>query len=355
MAHKVEKMVYLGETPWHKLGVKLTEKLTAQRVLSLAGLDWKVSLYPAFAKPNGNLIEIPEDFQAVVRTFPDGKQSGLAVVGSRYTCIQNKEIAEWADALTEASKGSAFVETAGSLDHGRRVWFLMRVGNNFKVGKDPSPIAPFALLATSHDGSLKLVIKQTPQRVVCNNTLELALKGMSSEIQIRHTESSVDKLQKAIKAVKDVHNWYEKFADISGRLTETKFSKKQYTKLVTDLIAQGKEEKDLTTKAKNQIENLVHVYDKTPGQLEGTAWGAYQAITDYVDHERPSRSHDNAAESRLVSQTWGSGLKFKETALDVILQATKEQWEKIPPMTAQILDNTSKPDLFEIANNSKWS
>lgn len=350
MSHEVESMAYHGLTPWHGLGVKIENKISASEALSVAGINWPVKMMPVYTSDgHGEFIEL-ENYRSVSRLVNDHWES-LAVMGLQYRPFQQHELAEWADAITEAS--GAHCEAAGSLLGGRRVWFLMRLGEDLQIGNDPSKVSPYFLLVNSHDGSLKLILKPTPIRTICWNTMNMALADHENEIQIRHTSGAKERLDRAIKATGKIKDWYSKFLDISTRMTKTVFTRKQYDTLVETLISQGKEVKDLPTKSKNQIEILKEKWITTPGKMPDTAYGAYQAIVDYVDHDKPSRGN-SVSEARLISQTWGSGSELKQNALEIILESTREQWESMSPVLSQLCDDTKKPSIFEIAENSKW-
>jgi phage/plasmid-like protein (TIGR03299 family) len=347
-------MMYRGETPWHGFGTRIEGKLTAVEALQLAGLDWTVELEEVRALlEDGTQLQLTDGSQAVVRHAADGSvMDAIATVGARYTLIQNQQVAEWADLLTSASEGKAWVEAAGSLDGGRRTWFLLRLGEAFKVDGDDSEVMPYALLANSHDGSLNLTIKPTPVRVVCNNTLTAAIpsgraKTDAGEISIRHTASSEARLAEAIRALDKLGDWYSNFKTLASKLTIAKFSRGQYEELVKGIVLKGRDisnpktggEKAAATRAQATIDSMTALYDTTPGAMPGTAWGAYQAITDYTSHYQPT-NNGNELESRAKSQMWGAAKSMNQLALDLILAATKEQLDEMPAALQVVATDT---------------
>lgn len=350
MAHMVEQMMSYLETPWHKLGTIIQDKLTAMQSLNVAGLNWTVDLRPAYGLVGGLFQAIP-NAQAVHRVNVDGQDvDTLAIVGNRYQHIQNTEIAEWCDALSAASDGRAYVETAGSLDGGRKVWFLMRHNSgNIKLPGDDSEIAKYLLVCSSHDGSMNLRLQLTPVRVVCNNTLSMALssadatarkgKGdrLSNVINIRHTAGAKPRMDDAIQAIGDVDSYFDGFTKLADALTRTPLSRPQWEQMVK-LLLPTKDEDKVPTKTKNQRDALSGLLDTTPGAQPGTAWGALQAVADYADHHAPTRGGSSEVERRADRQL-GAVVELKQNALDLIVAATKEQWGSL--QLAAIVDKTA--------------
>ena len=203
MSAEVETMAYVGEVPWHGLGEPLgDEPVSGEEMEVASGLDWRVDKKPLYIEgaegTDERTYERVNDWVATVRSS-DGK--GLGVVGESYQVIQNKEMFEFAEALS--ATGGVRFHTAGSLYGGRRVWALAEVTSaTFEVVKGDS-VVPYLLLASSHDGSLAFQALWTAIRVVCNNTLRAAFQDSAAKkhatFSIRHTGKPMDRLEEAQK------------------------------------------------------------------------------------------------------------------------------------------------------------
>ena len=168
MAANIESMFYVRETPWHGLGTKVMEAPTSKRALELAGLDWKVVQEPIYTENN----ELIEGYKANVR---DVDRKTLGVVTDRYKIIQNEEAFAFTDELL--GEGVRY-ETSGSLQGGKKVWILARMPQEYIISGER--ISPYLLFSNTHDGSGAIKVALTPIRVVCNNTLNLALYSKRS-------------------------------------------------------------------------------------------------------------------------------------------------------------------------------
>ena len=163
MAANVESMFYVRETPWHGLGTRVMEAPASKDALRLAGLDWKVLQEPVYTQSE----ELIKGYKANVR---DSDRKVLGVVTARYKVIQNEEAFSFTDALL--GEGVRY-ETAGSLQGGRKVWLLARLPHEYIISGEQ--ISPYLVFSNTHDGSGAIKVALTPIRVVCNNTLNLAL------------------------------------------------------------------------------------------------------------------------------------------------------------------------------------
>lgn len=184
MAHQVEQMAYVGRTPWHGLGNKLPEQQPLEVWMEQAGLDWTIHETPVrFINGNkGHLGEILsfDDHKVLYRS---DTHAPLSVVSQRYQVVQPREIMEFYRDLTE--KSGFELETAGSLKGGRKIWALARTGQS-GVLKGSDRTDAYVLLATACDGTLATTAQFTSVRVVCNNTLAVALNGQSQCVKVSH-------------------------------------------------------------------------------------------------------------------------------------------------------------------------
>lgn len=178
-------MFYVRETPWHGLGTKVQEAPTSKDALILAGLDWHVVQEPVYTGQN----EMVQGYKANVR---DSDRKVLGVVTDRYKIVQNEEAFSFTDALL--GEGVRY-ETAGSLQGGKSVWLLAHLPHEYIISGER--ISPYLLFSNTHDGSGAVKVAITPIRVVCCNTLNLALQTAKRSWSMNHTGNVKDKMEEA--------------------------------------------------------------------------------------------------------------------------------------------------------------
>lgn len=339
MAHMIDTMAYKGLTPWHQLGNVIPEEVkTAAEAMHHAGMDWTVALRAAYAMCAGKYTEIPGVF-AVTRVNAAGEDMDVIdTVGARYVPIQNAELADWCDTLSLASEGRASVETLGSLDGGRRVWVLMKHNGDggIQLTNDSSKMEKYLLCCSSHDGTLQLSMRLSAVRVVCHNTLTAALGDNSNVINIRHTKTSKDRLAQAIKAIGSIDSYFDGFTRLAEGLTRTKFDKARYWEIVKALTPVKSEDAPPPQTIERRTV-MMDLLENTPGAQPTTAWGAWQALTDYADHYAGTRgvdkSDDLAVAERRAVQSLSTMAEFKQNALDMILAASGDDFGKLALQT----------------------
>lgn len=312
VAHNVESMMYAGVAPWHGIGVPVATELRSDEALRLAGLDWSVRTAPVFAGQDHSVVE---RWRAVVRES-DAKPLGL--VGDRYEPIQNADAFRFFDEVVGA--GEAIYHTAGSLDGGRRVWILAKLPGEVRVGRD-DVTEKFLLLTNSHDGSTTLRMLFTPVRVVCQNTLNVALQeGAGDGIAIRHTRTAMTRLEQARHALGLATKFYDQFAEASEMLVRSSYSDAQVLQLTQTLFPDGDE--GVSPRMQKARDKVIELFECGRGHeaIRGTAWAALNAVAEYVDHHQPTRGVDDAsrASGRLASVWFGNRAAMKQRAYEVI-------------------------------------
>ena len=185
MAANVESMFYTRKAPWHGLGVRVEEAPESKEALIQAGLDWKVEQTDVYAASGERIL----GYKANIR---DIDRSVLGIVGDRYKIVQNEEAFAFTDGLL--GEGVKY-ETAGSLAGGKIVWMLAKLPEKYIISGDA--IEPYLVFCNSHDGSGAIRVAMTPVRVVCQNTLNLALKGASRVWSARHTGNVMSRMDEA--------------------------------------------------------------------------------------------------------------------------------------------------------------
>ena len=341
MAHQLEQMAYVGQTPWHGLGNQLTQNQPIEVWAKQAGMDWRIeSSNVSYMAQNerGQSIIMPYEEQRVL--YRSDTHAPLSVVSQRYQEVQPMEILEFYRDLT---KQSGFeLETAGVLKGGKKFWALARTRQSTALkGKDVSN--GYILLATACDGTLATTAQFTNIRVVCNNTLAIALRGQSSSagvVKVPHsTKFDADKVKQQLGI--SVRAWDEHMYEMK-QLTQRKVTQGEaaayfdavfnntsisvadqeeniiqfYRNVATPNLAKEKSEPNGRAMAK--------VMDMFNGQGRGaelssakdTAYGLLCSITEFADHERRAMSTDH----RLDSAWFGAGAALKQRGLEQALR-----------------------------------
>lgn len=291
MAANVESMFYTREKPWHGLGTKVEEAPTSADALYLAGLDWKVVQEHIFTETGDTIL----GYRVNVR---DSDRKVLGVVSERYKIIQNSEAFAFTDTLL--GNGVRY-ETAGSLQDGRRVWLLARLPREYIIAGER--ISPYLVFSNSHDGSGAVKVALTPIRVVCNNTLNLALGTASRSWSMVHIGNIRDKIQEA----KDTLFMAEEYMDSLGkefeRLRRQKITDGQIREYVEQLLPMEKNATPVQSKnIKNLREDMMCRYYDAP-DLQGIGNNAYRfinAVSDFATHSRPLRRTANYSENLFM-------------------------------------------------------
>ncbi|MBL8389367.1 MAG: DUF932 domain-containing protein [Hydrogenophaga sp.] len=319
MAHAVQSMAYVGQTPWHNLGNQLPPKQSIDVWAQQAGMDWTICQTPVrfMAQEAGALGSI--------HTFPEQKvlyrsdsKAPLSVVSDRYQVVQPKEVLEFYRDLSEVSGFE--LETAGVLKEGRKFWALARTGKQTTL-KGNDVVNGYLLLATSCDGTLATTATPTTVRVVCNNTLSVALNGATQAIKVPHSTSFDAQAVKRQLGVA-VTQW-DSFMYRMKTLSERKVKTHESMNFFLKVLCQPDLQTDPNARLTNEraLKKVQALFDGNGRGAElaaaqGTAWGMLCAVTEYVDHERRARS----SEYRLDSAWFGQGAAIKQRALDQALQ-----------------------------------
>ena len=297
MAANVETMFYTRQKPWHGLGVEVKEAPTSADALQLAGLDWQVIQEPIYTDSGK---QIP-GYKANVR---DTDHKVLGVVTDRYRIIQNQEAFAFTDELL--GNGVRY-ETAGSLQEGRKVWLLARLPREYIISGER--ISPYLVFSNTHDGSGAVRVAVTPVRVVCNNTLNLALNTAKRSWSMIHTGDIKGKIQEA----KDTLFMAEEYMDSLGkefeRLRRQKITDQQVNEYIELLLPI--ENGATTTQAKNIVklrEDLRKRYYDAP-DLKDVGNNAYRfinAVSDFATHANPLRRTANYNENLFIKTVEGN-------------------------------------------------
>lgn len=319
MAHLIETMAYAGTTPWHGLGNHLTQKQPIEIWQREAGMDWQILESPVHFKSDavghlGSIHSFPE--QKVL--YRSDTKAPLSVVSQRYHTVQPREVLEFYRDLTEVSGYE--LETAGVLKGGRKFWALARTGQGTAL-KGNDQVNGYLLLATSCDGTLATTATPTTVRVVCNNTLTIALDGTTRAIKVPHNtrfDPQMVKKQLGI-AVSGWDDFMYRMRALAERKVKTKEALSFITAVLGDHSPRGQQAEVVPNiRAMQKVETLYQGRGRGSSleSANGTAWGLLNAVTEFVDHERRARSN----EYRMDSAWFGQGAQIKQRALDAALQ-----------------------------------
>lgn len=315
MAHLLDSMAYVNATPWHGLGNLLTAQQPIDVWAQQAGMDWNIreASVRFVAEHDSNISSI--------HTFPENKvlfrsdtNAPLSVVSQRYQVVQPREILEFYRDLTEISGFE--LETAGVLKGGRKIWALAKTGQTTALrGNDVTN--GYVLLATACDGTLATTAQFTSIRVVCNNTLAVALAGGTGAVKVPHSTSFDPEAVKKQLGI-SVSSWDEfmyRMKILSERKVKSVEAERYFLRVFTDhnTKAMGQTNERAMAKALTLFDGQGKGSDLD--SAKGTAFGLLNAVTEFVDHERRARSTDH----RLESAWFGQGAAIKQKALEQAL------------------------------------
>ncbi len=299
MAHEVETMFSVREVPWHGLGTILHEAPNADEALRLAGLDWTVRQEPVFwgndlMQEAGQMKKIPAKY-ANIRSSDD---SCLGVVGKNYQILQNSDAFSFTDSLIG---GEVVYETAGSLYQGRKVWMMTKLPEDEILG---DKIQQYLAFTNTFDGTAPVKAIVTPVRVVCQNTLNMAINGASRIWSARHLGDMNSKLSAARDVLGFNELYMENLRAYAEEQVAQKLSKKQADDFIKQLF-QGKDEAtERSLKTLASLEEDLRMRFFNAPDLENfrfTKWGMLQALTDHASHKEAARKTQTIRENKMVA------------------------------------------------------
>lgn len=299
MAANVESMFYVRTAPWHELGIRVEEALSSRKALELGGLDWSVIQKEIYTDDN---MLIPS-FKANIR---EGDNKVLGVVTDRYKVVQNKEAFAFTDSLI--GEGCTY-ETAGSLQEGKKVWLLAKLPEKYQILDDE--VTPYMVFSNSHDGSGALKIAMTPIRVVCQNTLNLALNDAKRIWSTIHTGDIKSKLDEAMKTLLLAENYMKKLDYEANFLNRKKIDDRKVLEFINELIPLS----DNASKTQEKNIELLRTdmklrYFEAPDliYLPKTPWRFINAVSDFATHTTPLRKTVNYKENLFAKTVDGNPL-----------------------------------------------
>jgi len=333
MAHNLEEQdgqvafALRGKPAWHNLANRIfseDEEVSTADMLREAKLDnWNVRLESVTDYLPESYRSIDENL-LVVRTNPfDGGTDVLSVVGSRYKVVQNEELFSFADNIHDGNTDVRW-ESAGSLKKGKVVFGSLDIPRSMVLdpqgANDTTKL--YLIVWTSHDGSVAVQAAITPVRVVCQNTLNLAMRNAKQSFKIRHTQSVDGRIQVARETLGLALGYFDEFEKEAQSLFNQSITDKQFSDLIKSIYPKPQGEgKNVLKRWENKVILLDDLYHNSPtnANIKGTKWGALNAITERLDYFRSGRKGNS--DSLMAS---ASGFDPVITAeKNKILQAVK--------------------------------
>lgn len=341
---KTDQMMYVGQEPWHGLGTKLEEAATAEQAIQAAEMDWNVVKEPVYLQlPTQNDHRSYQEIPGKLAIKREDTGDVFAIMGKGYELVQNVEAFQFFDEVV--GEGQAIYHTAGTLQGGKIVWILAKLP--YALDKIPGDsIDAYVLLMNSHDGSTALRMMNTNVRVVCQNTLNATGVNDLKKIGFygKHTKNIKTKADEARAMINRIGVYNAWFEDQVDRMINTQMAIDEVDLFLKELFDFKKDEKKPQLYAEKQDGRLTDAYDSVMnamthptnlvGGMEGTQWQAYNAVTWYLDHEKPVRgvTTDLDVASKRLERSWlyngGNGLRTR--AQNILLR--EEDIQKFTPV-----------------------
>ena len=328
------------EPAWHGLGQVVEQALTSRQALRMANLDFEVAKKPCYIQvevesgdsksyipPKWAWKEVPGSFA----TYRTDNNQPLGQVGSKYEIIQNHEAFAFFDNIV--GEKAAMFETAGALGLGETIFITAKLPKYIKVGGN-DVIERYLLFANAHDGSKSIEVMFTPIRVVCNNTLSLALSTANNKFKIRHTKSLRDRLDEAQQVLHIENTRASEASEMFNAMSKVKMTDnnvKSFINLVfltadeiSKIEAGEKPHEVLSSKKINIINDVNRYYYDGPGQkydvAKGTLWGAYNSISGFFQNAK----HYKDQETKMKNIFYGSVYNYNQSAFNLAVQIIKQ-------------------------------
>lgn len=332
----IAEMFYVGDTPWHGIGTRLNRPANAKEAIGASHLDWRIDTKPIYIKSSDS-VKLIDNYVAITRV-DTGEIFHIAK--KRYTPLQNEDAFKFFDGVVGA--GEAIYHTAGSLQKGRRVWILAKLNGELKVTNN-EVLEKYILLANAHDGSLALTMTMTPVRVVCNNTLAVALKGArrGKAFYARHTLNVMNKVNYAKELLGLSEAYFANFMEGVNRLVAKQITEQEFLSILGEvyILRDGVSMEGQRKPKQVAIETTLELFENGRGNndvyVRGSAWAAFNAVTEYIDYYAPIgrgfggtlktlASTDTAVVDRRLNSSWfGKSGDVRQQVFEKLLEFSK--------------------------------
>ena len=298
-----------SEKAWHGLGTVTGKPMTTTEAIVLGGLDYTVEKFPSLGYVKNELVETGSFYTK--RTDTD--QILGPKIGRGYTVLQNAEAFAFLDSIVEQSDG--VVESVGALGNGETVFISCKLPKNIHVGDDV--VEQYFLITNSHDGSSSVTVMFTPVNVVCNNTLNLALRGTQNRVRVSHTKNVEARMNQSAKIL-GIHKMYSSELEREfKKMRNVKMADSTFDKFVVNLIGSPKGiaklgdgasfDECFPLQTRNVITDLREYWRTGAGQesFGKNKWGAYNAVTGYFQNVKEYAS-DERKFMNIIRQEGGA-------------------------------------------------
>lgn len=314
--HLVETMAYVGDRPWHGLGNRLEPDQPIEIWKRNAGMDWTIEESEVRFITGGNGIGTISAFPEQKVLYRSDNKAPLSVVSRRFKVVQPAEILEFYRDLTAV--GGFELETAGVLREGRKFWALAKTGQSTML-KGRDRVEGYLLLATACDGTLATTAQFTSVRVVCNNTLAIALGNGHGAIKVQHRSHFDPEAVKRQLGI-TVSSW-DGFVARMKALVECPVDPDSVEGLLRRVVTYPVQDRKLEVVNEQALKAVRALYDgggkgAMMASSRGTAWGLLNSVTEFVDHHRRARSDDH----RRDAAWFGQGAQIKQRAWDEVMR-----------------------------------
>lgn len=300
MSHEVESLAYVSNeqngrfVPWHGLGTPVGDYMTSAEALEAAGLNWNVDARPVFTD---NGIKIP----GYVANTRDSDNSVLGIVSDKYKIVQNVDAFAFTDSLIGPE---CRYETAGSLRNGKSTFMLAKLPEKKILGDE---FGNYVCFTNTHDGTGAVKVCMTPVRVVCNNTLNLALNTSKRIWTCKHMGRMEDKLHEAEVTLGLAEEYMDNLNIVAERLANVSLSDDDIRAIVAEMFPMNDDSPDRTkaNMQKAKTEFMVAYYMPDIEKFRNTAWGILNATSDWMSHSSPQRNTSTYQERNFERIIYG--------------------------------------------------
>lgn len=347
MSHEVESLAYNAvETPWHGLGVSLTDAATISidEMIKKSGLDWTVRVEPLYYEKTttglGGTIQETKYIKTKSRVvLRDTDESQLGIVQEGWTPVQNRTAFDWFQPFLD--NGECHFEAAGSLRHGRHVFVLARITQDPIDITPGDPVEPFLFLCNGHDGTLAQRAGLTPVRTICSNTVRAAIgqvgegedydptKSPSRLIRLNHNRQVNENLLLIRETINLAKRQFVASAELYQEMAKRKIDSKALAAFLTKtLIPKPSKNKEVyrvqLEGQRAKMDTMTELFESGRGQnlrmTRGTLWAAYNAVTEFLNY-RSGRSQD----VRLDSLFFGAGGAMSQRSLNIAAEVVNKK------------------------------
>lgn len=316
MPANVQTMAFYGDVPWHGLGTHVPKGATAKEMICAAGMDWRVELRPARgAKPINRKGEYSRyEVVRVPRPNTEEAEVLLGVVSRRYQPLQNVEAFEFFDPIVGEKK--AYFETAGALGEGERIWVMAKMPEAMRIVPGDECLK-YLLLSNTHTGEGSVIVKFTSVRVVCKNTLMMAMEDGQKAYRVRHSKKMQFRLDELAEFLAITQEVFLKAEECFRYLAKIQMIEDRLEHYLEAVFPRSQSQKKKIEKPQ-KWEFLRKIFEGRPDLqlpgVRGTLWGAYNAITRFEDYKQPQQ--EETQDQRLERTWFGGGADIKLKALE---------------------------------------